>query len=280
MQSTRSNSNFLLSSHKHQKTIQRWKCVWCQPLPSTYFQCFILMLFSHSRYIAIVYPMKAHILCSRKRMVLCITLTWPTVLILGLPVVFYNQLIQPKPESPYSFCKLQFPFDPMRMMMAFKYFEFVVFYLIPMIVQVVCYIIIGQHLFAGSAELHRNQVVLNEDGVQRGRMSEAMKARKGVIKMLIASVIIYFISYSPHQVLLVYNTFSHAPFHQTWVFLVFVTAMGYINSAANPILYCIFSQKFRTKFKVIFMSKCCQKSNVMNNNQSMLASQVSDSFSW
>ena len=74
--------------------------------------------------------------------------------------------------------------------------------------------------------------------------------------MLIASVTIYFISYSPHQVLLFYNTFAKARFEQTWVYVVFVTAMGNINSAANPVLYCIFSQNFRQKFKKIFLSKC------------------------
>ncbi|ELT93500.1 hypothetical protein CAPTEDRAFT_152907 [Capitella teleta] len=220
------------------------------------------------RYIAIVYPIKARILCSRRRMLMCIALTWPSVLILGLPVVLYNQLIRPSPDAPFAFCKLQFPHNQMKFMMAFKYFEFVLFYSIPMVVQIVCYVIIGRRLFAGSAELHRTQTVTTANGVQREKTSEAMKARKGVIKMLIASVIIYFLSYSPHQILLFYNTFSRAPFHQTWVFLVFVTAMGYINSAANPILYCIFSLKFRSKFKVIFTCKCFE--DTTNNNQRFL----------
>ena len=96
-------------------------------------------------------------------------------------------------------------------------------------------------------------MVWGENDSRQEAMSEAIKARKGVVKMLMVSVTIYFISYSPHQILLFYNTFSHAPFHQTWVFLVLVTAMGYINSAANPILYSIFSQKFREKFRRVLL---------------------------
>jgi thyrotropin-releasing hormone receptor len=55
--------------------------------------------------------------------------------------------------------------------------------------------------------------------------------------MLIASVTIYFLSYSPHQILLIYNTFSEVEFGATWVFFVFVTILAYVNSAANPVIY-------------------------------------------
>ena len=68
-----------------------------------------------------------------------------------------------------------------------------------------------------------------EGANRRMRTSEAIKARRGVVKMLIASVIIYFLSYSPHQVLLFYNSFSAVPFHQTWVFLVLTTTLAYIQ---------------------------------------------------
>lgn len=185
-------------------------------------------------------------------MMLVICLIWPSVLILSLPVLLYNRLVGPG----IRYCVLKFPGNHIRYFVAFKYLEFVLFYLIPMVSQVACYSITGKHLFAGSEQLHRTQIIISQDGVQRERMSDALRARKGVVKMLIASVIIYFISYSPHQILLFYNTFAKAPFHSTWVFLVFVTAMGYINSAANPVLYCIFSQNFRQKFTKIFMSRC------------------------
>ncbi len=211
--------------------------------------------------------MKAHLLCSRRRMLTVIALIWPTVCLLGLPIALYNQLL-PKIETPnpdksqqsnavaiQQYCRLRFPGNHAMYFVTFKYMEFALFYLIPMVLQIVCYSVIGKHLFAGSKELHRRRVVWGGDnGGQKDAVSEALKARKGVVKMLMASVLIYFISYSPHQILLFYNTFSHAPFHQTWFFLVLVTAMGYVNSAANPILYCIFSQKFRLKFRSII---CC-----------------------
>ena len=184
-------------------------------------------------------------------MLAVILATWPSALILGLPVAFYNQVVSP-PNSRDEYCMLRFPH--ISYLVVFKYTEFVLFYLIPMLVQIGCYAKIGKQLFAGTAELHRKpNCTTNGNGEpsQKPKTSEAIKQRKGVVKMLIATVIIYFISYSPHQILVFYNTFSNTPFHQTWVYIVFVTAMGYINSAASPLLYCVFSQTFRLKFRRI-----------------------------
>ncbi|GIY77171.1 thyroliberin receptor [Caerostris extrusa] len=84
-----------------------------------------------------------------------------------------------------------------------------------------------------------------------------MKARRGVIKMLIAGVTVYFLSFSPHQILLIYNTFSPTLFKETWSFLIFVNIMAYTSSACNPLLYSVFSQKFRQKFQTLLA--CCRK---------------------
>lgn len=70
--------------------------------------------------------------------------------------------------------------------------------------------------------------------------------------MLIMSVIVYFLSYSPQQVLLIYDTFKPSQFHENWTVHVFTMIIAYINSAANPILYSIFSQNFRKNFHVGF----------------------------
>lgn len=135
------------------------------------------------------------------------------------------------------------------------------FYFIPLLVQIVCYIIIGKHLFIGINELH-GQTVRQSPGSSQ-KCSDTISARRGVIKMLVVSVLLYFISYSPHQVLLIYNTVSPVPFHQNWSFLVGVTVLAYLNSAGNPIIYCVFSDKYRRKFKSIFT--CNGRDNVQTD---------------
>ncbi|KFM68995.1 Neuropeptide receptor 15, partial [Stegodyphus mimosarum] len=96
-----------------------------------------------------------------------------------------------------------------------------------------------------------------EPSVGKEKFAGAMKARRGVIKMLVAGVTVYFVSFSPHQVLLFYNTFSSTLFKETWSFLIFVNIMAYASSACNPLLYSIFSQKFRKKFRSLL--SCCKK---------------------
>ena len=218
-----------------------------------------LRLIFFNRYVAIVYPIKAHALCSRKRMMSVVCAIWPSTLLLASPVAVWNTLLAPQAGSELKFCVLRFPGNQRLYQTLFKYGEFLLFYLLPLLIQLVCYSVVCKQLFAGAAKLHRvswrtmrRSVGMGSSKVRnKGKSqhwSEAMQARRDVVKMLIVSVAIYFISYLPHQVLLFYNTFSPTSFHRTWIFLALVTAMGYVCSASNPILCYIFSRAFRQKF--------------------------------
>jgi len=78
--------------------------------------------------------------------------------------------------------------------------------------------------------------------------TQVTQMRKGVIKMLVASVAVYVISYAPSQITTFYNMTSQIPLPYNWTFTVTVMILTYINSAANPLLYAIFSQNFRRQF--------------------------------
>ncbi|XP_054724885.1 neuropeptide receptor 15-like [Uloborus diversus] len=190
------------------------------------------------RYIAIVQPIKAHILCNRKRIVIVISLIWPLAMGCASPNLFYHLIMDIDPE--FTPCVVQFP--NIFSFIIFKYCEFALFYFIPLIVQVILYIKITKRLFSNDV------LSAIEPAVGKEKFERSIKARKGVIKMLMAGVIVYFVSFSPHQVLLFYNTFSSTLFKETWSFLIFVNIMAYASSACNPLLYSIFSQKFRNKF--------------------------------
>ncbi|GAB6025382.1 hypothetical protein CHUAL_011128 [Chamberlinius hualienensis] len=196
------------------------------------------------RYIAIVHPIQAHIVCCRLRILVIIVCTWPLSMLIASPQIFYN-VIKPFSHN-FTPCILEFP----RVVdaLAFKYLEFTVFYLIPLVLQIALYIRIGKILFNSDAMKRMEPVSGKKPYIN------CMRSRKGVVKMLIAGVVMYFICFSPHQVLLFYETFSNTPFEDTWSILIFTNIMAYASSASNPLLYSIFSNKFRRK---LANTMCC-----------------------
>ncbi|KAL3866097.1 hypothetical protein ACJMK2_043433 [Sinanodonta woodiana] len=210
------------------------------------------------RYIAIIHPIKAHILCNRRRIVLVLGCIWPCSWIAGLPTFFFNTVKLVHAETGIKYCVIMFPHNPDLYFMIFKLIESIAFYFVPLAVQLTMYAVVSRHLFTGSAHLHRTYTIRNHNGISMERLSEAIQARKGVVKMLMVSVVVYFLSYSPNQVLLIINFIRPQNFHENWTFLVFTMIIAYVNSAANPILYSIFSQNFRECFRSI-MCVCCSK---------------------
>ena len=202
-----------------------------------------------SRYIAIIHPIKAHIFCNKRRLVFVLGCIWPASWIAGLPTLLFNVVKQGQPDIRQLYCMIQFPGDHGAAYVIFKYTESMLFYFLPVVLQVTLYSIIAKHLFMGTDRLYRRVHIRDVKGASIERFSEALQARRGVVKMLILSVFIYFLSYSPNQVLLIWNTVSPKTFHENWSYLVFTMVIAYVNSAANPVMYSIFSQNFRQCFK-------------------------------
>ena len=227
-----------------------------------------------------MFPIKAHVVCTRRKVLYVIAVIWPVSILCGLPTVIFNQLAD-FPSAPGKLhCLIIFPDPHLRHFLIFKLLESAFFYFVPLVVQVALYAVVARRLFASMEELHTRFQMRSGDsssaalnggggelrnggwsggggggggggGSERGsdRAVETIRARKGVVKMLVASVVVYTVSYSPHQAHLLYNTFSPAPLPESWNFFVFVMVMTHINSAANPVLYSIFSQNFRRNFK-------------------------------
>ncbi|KAL3866840.1 hypothetical protein ACJMK2_044101 [Sinanodonta woodiana] len=219
---------------------------------------FLLLVSLVAGFVAIVYPIKAHILCGRRKIIIAVLLIWTIAVGCGSPTAFFNTVFSPDPESEIKFCILLFP--QMSHVTIFRYTEFSIFYFVPVIIQVILYTVIGRKLYASTEELHTRFQMRPDSRYRTERTSDTIKARKDVVKMLAASVLVYIICYAPNQIVLFYNTFSPSQFHATWSFMVFSYVVGYINSAANPVLYCIFSQNFRQNFKKYMCCICLGKS--------------------
>lgn len=93
---------------------------------------------------------------------------------------------------------------------------------------------------------------------KKQKEGKIVRARHDIIKMLIASVAVYFLCYAPAQLPLTYNLLfaTPVPFSQNWYFHALVMTLAYTNSAINPLLYTVFSQKFRFQFSRYLCCKC------------------------
>jgi hypothetical protein len=88
----------------------------------------------------------------------------------------------------------------------------------------------------------------------------ALKSRRGVVKMLFVVVLIYFVSFSPQVLIfLLFDSNAIRPvpqFIQTPYFIAFAMLLVTISSASNPIVYAIFSSRFRQSFAKILGQLC------------------------
>lgn len=69
-----------------------------------------------------------------------------------------------------------------------------------------------------------------------------------VTKMLAVVVVLFALLWMPYRTLVVVNSLMDPPYLNTW-FLLFCRMCIYVNSAINPIIYNLMSQKFRAAFR-------------------------------
>lgn len=135
----------------------------------------------------------------------------------------------------------------------------VIFFVVPLIVLIVLYTVIAQHL-------------MNNPGItSHGHRSNVLKYRKQVILMLGAVVTSFFVCLLPFRALTLWiiimpaETIMSLGLDGYYMLLYFCRVMLYLNSAMNPILYNLMSSKFREGFLRVLK---CQK---RNNSKSLVA---------
>lgn len=76
-----------------------------------------------------------------------------------------------------------------------------------------------------------------------------------ITKMLVVVVVLFALLWMPYRTLVVINSFIDPPYHDTW-FILFCRMCIYSNSAINPIIYNLMSQKFRVAFRKLCKCGC------------------------
>ncbi|XP_077405423.1 thyrotropin-releasing hormone receptor b [Vanacampus margaritifer] len=224
--------------------------------------------FTIERYIAICHPIKAQFLCTLSRAKKIIVLVWTLTCaycvmwfyLADLQVLVYD-------NAKVTACGYRVS---RKLYLPVYFFDFGVFFVVPLLLSAVLYGLIGRILFLNPLpsdpkeqqqlqQRHNN----NEHGVKRScrnsrHSSSTAASRRQVTKMLAVVVILFAALWMPYRTLVVVNSFLDRPYLNSW-FLLFCRMCVYLNSAINPLIYNAMSQKFRAAFLKI--CRCGRRSS-------------------
>ncbi|XP_039935936.1 thyrotropin-releasing hormone receptor-like [Hirundo rustica] len=216
--------------------------------------------FTVERYIAICHAIKAQLLCTVSRARRIIASLW---LFTSLYCLMWFFLVDTTQVTFSDGAQVTCGYRVSRSLyMPIYFLDFAVFYVIPLGLAAVLYGLIArilfaspvagapQHSFPGS--VHQGSSLQLSSRGSRG----ALSSRKQVTKMLAVVVALFAVLWLPYRALVVVNSFVDPPYLNTW-FLLFCRLCIYLNSAINPIIYNLMSQKFRAAFRKLY--KCQER---------------------
>ncbi|XP_044126684.1 thyrotropin-releasing hormone receptor-like [Bufo gargarizans] len=222
--------------------------------------------FTVERYIAICHPMKAQTVCTVSRAKRIIAVVWVFTCIYCMLWFFLVDIQVNRNQHVECGYKVS-----RNLYLPIYFTDFAIFYVIPLFVATILYGLIGRILFLSPIPSHpesgterwREKSSKEKNGAEsdsnrmnnRNRPKGALSSRKQVTKMLAVVVVLFALLWMPYRTLVLVNSFVENPYLDPW-FLLFCRICVYANSAINPVIYNLMSQKFRTAFKRL--CKCGQ----------------------
>uniref|UniRef100_A0A8C0UBN8 Thyrotropin-releasing hormone receptor n=1 Tax=Cyanistes caeruleus TaxID=156563 RepID=A0A8C0UBN8_CYACU len=215
--------------------------------------------FTVERYIAICHAIKAQLLCTVSRARRIIASLW---LFTSLYCLMWFFLVDTTQVTFSDGAQVTCGYRVSRSLyMPIYFLDFAVFYVIPLGLATVLYGLIARILLASPVPgTPQHPPGSGHQGSSlklscRGGRA-ALGSRKQVTKMLAVVVALFAVLWLPYRTLVVVNSFVDPPYLNTW-FLLFCRLCIYLNSAINPIIYNLMSQKFRAAFRKLY--KCQEK---------------------
>ncbi|XP_064554504.1 cardioacceleratory peptide receptor isoform X1 [Drosophila montana] len=232
----------------------------------TYSSTYVLVAMSIDRYDAITHPMNFSKSWKRARHL--VAGAWLLSALFSLPilVLYEEKLIQGHPQC---WIELGSP-------MAWQIYMCLVsatLFLVPALIISACYAIIVKTIWAkGSIFVPTERVGFGGAATRRASSRGIIpRAKVKTVKMTLTIVFVFILCWSPYIIFDLLQVFGQIPHSQTNIAIAtFIQSLAPLNSAANPLIYCLFSsQVFRTlsRFPPFKWLTCCCKSYRNNSQQ-------------
>ncbi|RUS72872.1 hypothetical protein EGW08_019359, partial [Elysia chlorotica] len=219
---------------------------------TAYASVLTITAFTIDRYVAICHPLRSQVLSSLSRAVKIIMLIWTIACACALPYPIhtrtYHEVLDPCTQEPMPesyVCNLPVRYrGGMRYMFKFSTFAF---FVVPMVIITIMYALIGLTLM-------RTDQFAGGNKTKQAALTAA-KAKRAVLKMLVAVVIAFFVCWAPFHAQRLMTMYV-APDEWTEDLLTVQTNLFYISgvlyffsSTVNPFLYNVMSKRYRKAFK-------------------------------
>ncbi|XP_049305337.1 cardioacceleratory peptide receptor isoform X1 [Bactrocera dorsalis] len=224
----------------------------------TYSSTYVLVAMSIDRYDAITHPMNFS--KSWRRAKHLVTAAWVVSVIFSLPILFLyeEKLIQGQMQC---WIELGSP----EAWQTYMCLVATTLFILPALIISACYAIIVKTIWA-KGSIFTSGERCNNNVTSRRASSRGIipRAKVKTVKMTFVIVIVFILCWSPYIVFDLLQVFGRIPKTQTNIAIAtFIQSLAPLNSAANPLIYCVFSsQVFRTlsRFPPFKWFKCCCRS--------------------
>ncbi|XP_064597854.1 cardioacceleratory peptide receptor-like [Liolophura sinensis] len=221
---------------------------YCQAVV-TFASTYVLVSLSVDRFDAVAWPMNFSNSASRARML--IGMAWTMSLVFSAPALYINneELTNGKVQ-----CWISFP-QPIHWKVYFTLLT-VVLFILPALVITMCYTVIVHVIWSKgrvASGPKREYIPVQQDKLStRARSMSKSSSSRGVIpqakirtiKMTLIIVIVFILCWSPYFIFNLVDIYGHVPEGiEKYAISTFIQSLAPLNSAANPIIYGIFSTR-------------------------------------
>ncbi|XP_041370369.1 QRFP-like peptide receptor [Gigantopelta aegis] len=221
----------------------------------------IIVAVSCGRYYAVCDPLRTYSTGSRSKTMITMICVWVVVIAVTSPFLFMastRQTLHHVDQEMVDVCETPIIYTWQKIYTVFIFFAF---FVIPLAMLMYMYSVIIHHV------LRENTVAGNDSG-----KLQAHKSRKQLVSMLIGIIVLFFVCILPFRIVALCMIFTPVNLvglmgMEAFLNLIaFARVLVYINSAGNPIIYNIYSQKFRNAFKKCLGLRAASNRGYMNRN--------------
>ncbi|XP_011303990.1 allatostatin-A receptor [Fopius arisanus] len=218
----------------------------------------ILVLVCVERYLAIIHPIKCRSMLTRGRLRAIVAVVWILAAIYASPRFIYVETYhhELKSGSLDIICMANMKKHNRNVL---DFVNLILLYLIPLFLMCCLYTRIAIGLWKSSTAFSGPGLVAR---TRNGRVQHVhassknvLKARRGVIRMLIAVVVMFAVCNFPQQARLLWRHWDsgyESNSHFSTILTVSTFLLSYLNSCLNPLLYAFLSRNFRKAMRELF----------------------------